>query len=169
MSEELKNEAKIEEEKPVVSVSALQDEISKLRGENEKLKNQYNKVSTEAADWRKKLKEKMDDDEKKSFEASEAATQLQNELKALKEQVAVQKATERYMSLGMDKELAHETAAYEFGGEMEKVTANVQTLMESRMKNAQTEWLASRKDVNTSHEESTAEEDPFMKGFTGKK
>lgn len=162
--EELKNET-INEEKPVVSVSALQDEISKLRGENEKLKNQYNKVSSEAADWRKKLKEKMDDDEKKSFEASEAAVAMQNELNALKEQVQVQKATERYMSLGMDKDLAKATAAYEISGENEKVTENFQTYMESRLKNAQNEWLANRKDVNTSHDESPKTEDPFLKGF----
>lgn len=163
--EELKKET-VNEEKPVVSVSALMEELNKLKGENEKLKNQYNKVSSEAADWRKKLKDKMDDDEKKSFEASEATTALQNELKTLKEQVEVQKATERYMGLGMDKDLARETATYEFGGEKEKVTANIQSYMESRLKNAQNEWLANRKEVNTGHDESPkTEEDPFLKGF----
>lgn len=162
MSEELKNETV--EEKP--ETNALMDELNKLKAENEKLKNQYNKVSSEAADWRKKLKDKMDDDEKKTFEASEAAEKMQSELKALKEQVEVQKATERYMGLGMDKDLARETAAYEFGGEKEKVTANIQSYMESRLKNAQSEWLANRKEVNTAHDEAPkTEEDPFLKGF----
>ena len=155
-----------EQTEPEVNVSELMAQLNKAKAENEKLKSQYNKVSSEAADWRKKLNAKLSEDEKKVLAQTEAQEAMQNELKSLRETVAVQKATERYLGLGMDSDLAKSTANYEIAGDNESVTANIKQFMDSALKSAQNDWLANRPPANAGHGEGGQKDvDPFLQGF----
>lgn len=148
------------------TAAELLEQLNLARAENEKLKSQYNKVSSEAADWRKKLNAKLTEDEKKTLAATEAQEALKSELQGLREIVAIQKATERYMGLGMDKDFAKATAEFEVSGDNESVTNNIQQYMANAMKQAKNEWLANRPPVNAGNgEEQKTEDDPFIKGF----
>ena len=148
------------------SIDDLLAQITEMKTENNRLKTAYNKASSEAADYKKKFRARQTAEEQEAESKREAEEAIQNELKSLRATVAVQKATERYMGLGMDKETAKETANFEVSGDNEAVTSNIQKFMANQIKAKESEWLASRPEVSAGNGESGSEEkDPFILGF----
>lgn len=92
--------------------------------EVERLKNALTKSNGEAADYKRQLRDRMSDDEKKAKEAQDAQAELQQKYEALLHENEVSKYTANYIALGYDEKLAAETAEALSAGDTAKVFEN---------------------------------------------
>lgn len=94
-------------------------------------KSVFDKTASELADTKKKLKEKMTEEEIKEAERLAAQQALQAELEALRKEKTISENKAKFLSLGYDEKLAAETAKALVEGDMEKVFANQQIHIEN--------------------------------------
>lgn len=99
-----------------------------------KIKNAFNKASSDLADYKHKLQEHQSDDERRASEQSELLKQLQEENAAFKRQTAIAENKAKFMSFGYADELAQKTAEALFDGDLETVFANHKTAWEAKEK-----------------------------------
>jgi hypothetical protein len=92
-------------------------------GEIERLKNALSKSNSEAADYKKQLREKMSAEEAKAKEDAEKFEELQARYEALLRKDMVTENKARLLALGYDDTLATETAEAMVNGETDKVFA----------------------------------------------
>ena len=90
----------------------------------EKLKNALAKSNSEAADYKKQLRDKMSADELKAKEDAESREKLQNDYDALLKKVTISENKSKLLALGYDEALANDTAEAMVAGELDKVFAN---------------------------------------------
>ena len=94
--------------------------------EIEKLKNALSKSNSEASAFKKQLRDKMDEDQRKAEEDKESREKLQNERDALLRRVTISDNKAKLLALGYAEDLAMETAEAMVDGDTEKVFANQQ-------------------------------------------
>jgi hypothetical protein len=94
--------------------------------EVEKLKSALSKSNSEASNYKKQLREKMDEDQRKADEDKEKNDKLQSDYDALLRRVNISDNKAKLLSLGYTEELASETAEAMVDGDTEKVFANQQ-------------------------------------------
>lgn len=87
-------------------------------------KELLDKATSEAAGYKKQLREKLTEDEKAKEEREEQFKQMSEELEALRTEKAIETTAKRWMGLGYDEKLATETAKAMVNGDTEKVFAN---------------------------------------------
>lgn len=92
--------------------------------EVERLKNALSQSNSEAAGYKKQLREKMSEEEAAKAKAQEETEKIQKELDALRRESAVSKNKAKLVGLGYDEALADETAEAMADGNLEKVFAN---------------------------------------------
>ena len=92
--------------------------------EVERLKNALSKSNSEAADWKKQLREKMSAEELKAKEDAEKWDELIKERDALLREKTIAGHKANYLALGYEEKLATETAEAMANGELDKVFAN---------------------------------------------
>ena len=109
--------------------------------ELEKLKTLLSKSNSEAADYKKQLKEKMTADELKAKEDAERQEKLQKDYDELVKKVAISDNKAKLLSLGYDDTLATETAEAMANGELDKVFANQKKHLDSVEKRVRSEIL----------------------------
>ena len=99
-----------------------------------KIKNAFNKASSEVAEYKHKLQEHLSDDEKKRNEQDDLLKQLQEENAAFKRQSAIAENRAKFISFGYGEDLAQKTAEALFDGDLETVFANHKTAWEAKEK-----------------------------------
>ena len=99
-----------------------------------KIKNAFNKASSEVAEYKHKLQEHLSDEEKKSSEQADLLKQLQEENAAFKRQSAIAENRAKFISFGYGEDLAQKTAEALFDGDLETVFANHKTAWEAKEK-----------------------------------
>ena len=109
--------------------------------ELEKLKNALSKSNSEAADYKRQLKEKMSADELKAKEDAESREKLQNDYDELLKKVTVSENKAKLLALGYDDALATETAEAMVNGEIDKVFANQKKHLDAVEKKVRSEIL----------------------------
>ena len=109
--------------------------------EIDRLKNALSKSNSEAADYKKQLREKMSADEIKAKEESDKMTELQSKYDALLKETETTKNKARLLALGYEDKLASETAEAMMNGEIDKVFANQKKHLESVEKKIREEVL----------------------------
>ena len=92
--------------------------------EIDRLKNALSKSNSEAADYRKQLRDKMSAEEIKAKEDAELIEELKKERDALLREKTIAGHKANYLALGYDEKLANETAEAMVNGELDKVFAN---------------------------------------------
>lgn len=109
--------------------------------ELERLKNALSKSNSEAADYKRQLKEKMSAEELKAKEDAERWEQIEKERDALlrEKNVSINKA--RLLGLGYEESLADETAEAMVNGELDKVFANQKKHLDNLEKKIRSEIL----------------------------
>lgn len=122
---EPEQEKKEPEQDNTTSDVDLATELAKLKAQIAKQKNDFDKVMSENGALRKKLKEKQTAEEAEAEAKAEADAAREEYVKGLEQFKAITITTERYLKLGMDKELAQDTAAAEVSGDKEKVDDNI--------------------------------------------
>lgn len=159
-------EEKTEQSATAVSVDSLKLELAKANAEIARFKNSVDKLAKEnkgLTDWKR---ERMSAEEKRIAEEQE-----RNEyVKSLETYKQVNEASKRYLSFGMDTDLAYETAQAEAAGDMETVLSNIQKSRDTQISAAKTSWLNSRPDIPAGSRAKEKSEDDmlrevFMKEF----
>ena len=137
--------------------------------EEAKLKNLLNKANSEAASYKKALKElqdqKLTDDEKAKLEREESEKALKEELATLKKSQAIAEYKANYLANGYDEELATKTAEALFSGDMTTVFANQKTFAETVKAKAKEELLNSNPDLSKGNPPKGDENDPNVDAF----
>ena len=111
--------------------------------EIDRLKNALSKSNSEAADYKKQLREKMSADEIKAKEDSDKMVELQSKYDALLKQSEISNNKARLLALGYEDKLATETAEAIVNGDPDKVFANQKKHLDSVEKKIREEVLTS--------------------------
>lgn len=131
---------------------SYEDLVKQLASANanlEKLKTAKDNATSQAAEFKKQLRELMDDEQKKEAERKDAEESRNKELDDLRKAVGKMKAVEKYRRMGMDEALAEEAADAEVGGDQDKVTECLEKHIKAVKADAYQQFLDDRKDPNS--------------------
>jgi hypothetical protein len=109
--------------------------------EIDRLKNALSKSNSEAADYKKQLREKMSADELKAKEDAEKQEKLQKDYDELLRKVSISENKAKFLALGYDDALATEAAEAMANGELDKVFAAQKKNLESVEKKIRSDIL----------------------------
>lgn len=116
------------------TIADLMKELAELKVDNRKLKKANDSLASENGGLRKQVNAKMTEEELRAQQKSEKDEEIANELKSLRNEVALGKATKRYMSMKMPEELAGKVAQAELDGDMDLVTQSIKSFIEAQTK-----------------------------------
>lgn len=155
---------------PEITLEDLQTQLAEAKAQNDKLKNSVTRSNSEAAEWKRKFRERQTAEEQAADAKREAELLQQEQMDAIKRELSVLKATNRYLKQNMDEKLAKECAELEAENDMEnlmsKINAHYNAVIEEAKKSAKEELLASRPDIKAGNGEEEGEpEDLFVKAF----
>lgn len=123
----------------LADVSLPQDNSDELK----RYKDAVSKANSEAADYKRKLKEKMSEEEKKSTEEAERFAKLEAENKELNKRILVSDYTSKFIASGMDEATAKKSAEAAFSGDFDTVIANFNAQIASVKETVKAELLNS--------------------------
>lgn len=126
-----------EVETALESVTIPEDNSAEI----ERLKNALSKSNSEAAGYKKQLREKMTEDEQKKQKEQEEREELQNKYDKLLRESVIAKNKAKLVALGYEEALADETAEAMADGDSDKVFANQQKHLASFEKKVRAEAL----------------------------
>ena len=109
--------------------------------EIDRLTKALSKSNSEAADYKKQLREKMSAEEAKAKEDAEKYEEVVKERDALLREKTILAHKTQYLALGYDEKLANETAEAMVTGDLDKVFANQKKHLESTEKKIREEVL----------------------------
>ena len=112
-----------------------------LSAEVDKLKNALSKSNSEAADYKRQLKEKMSAEEIKVKEDADKWAEMEEKYNALLKKDAISTNKARLLALGYEESLADETAEAMFNNDLDKVFANQKKHIEAVEKKARSEKM----------------------------
>lgn len=112
-----------------------------LSAEVDKLKNALSKSNSEAADYKRQLKEKMTAEELKQKEDADKWADMEEKYNALLKKDAISTNKARFLALGYDEDLAAETAEAMVNNDLDKVFANQKKHLEAVEKKARSEKM----------------------------
>lgn len=122
LGEQYKDGMTLEEiESALSGIDAPENESQ--RKEIERLTQALSKSNSEAAENKRKLREKQSEEEQQKEERDRMLKELNDEVKLLREEKAIASHKAQYLSLGYDDALASESAQALVKGEMDKVFA----------------------------------------------
>ena len=104
-------------------------------------KDLLDKANSEAAGYKRQLKEKMSQEEQASAQREEEWNAMKAELETLKADKAVSEYTAQFLGIGYDEALAKSTAVALNKGDMATMFANHAKFVATREKNLKTELL----------------------------
>ena len=152
------------EEPKTPTVEELMAELAKERAERAKLKNAFDKTSSEAATYKKALREKQTAEEVKAEEDQKAKEEHERQFAELVAFKREAEAKSRYALQGMDEKLASEAAKAEVAGDYDQLAKIQKQFAENLVKAREAEWMKTRPVPNGGNgDEESA--DPFLKGF----
>lgn len=109
----------------------------------DKIKSALDKATSEAAGYKKQLRERMSAEEAKAAKDAEEREAIQKELEQLRAEKLVDQHTAKFLGLGYDEKLARETAAALANGNTEVVFKNHAKFIADREKALKAEILKS--------------------------
>ena len=123
--------------------SALADvEIpADLSAENERLKNANSKLSSENAEWKRKHREALSEEERKAQETADRMKQLEEQNAALLRESGVAKHKAKFLGMGYEEALASDAAVAMVDGDMEKLFSYQQKHQEALEKKIRADVL----------------------------
>ena len=109
----------------------------------DKIKSALDKATSEAAGYKKQLRERMTEDEAKEAERAAREAAIQKELEQLRAEKLIDQHTAKFLGLGYDEKLARETATALAAGEHDVVFKNHAKFLVDREKALKAEILKS--------------------------
>lgn len=126
-------------ETALASAELPADEESKK--EIERLTTALSKSNTEAADYKRKLREKQTEEEKQKEEQAQQLAAMQTELETLRKEKTLAANKGQLIALGYDEALATETAQAMVDGDTAKLFANQKKFIEAQRSNIKAELM----------------------------
>ena len=136
MKFQIENYESMTPEEKVAALEAYEPDMSGFVS-----KATYDKASSEAASYKKQLREKMTEEEAKAIKAAEEHAALLERVAQLEHEKAVGTYTTAYVAMGYDEKLAKATAEAMAKGDTETVLKNQKIHLENREKALRTELL----------------------------
>lgn len=154
-----------QEENQTPTVEELLAIVAKNKAENEKLKNQLSKSNSEAAAYKKALREKQTAEEQEAEAKKEAEEQQKNYISELEKFKKTAEAKARYALQGMNSDLATKAAEAEIAGDMDTLATIQKQHTDLLIKEREAEWIKSRPAVNAGAgtDETTVTKEQFNK------
>lgn len=134
--------------------------------EIDRLKTALSKSNSEAADYKKQLREKMSAEELKAKEDAEKWDELIKERDALLREKTITGHKANYLALGYDEKLAEETAEAMVEGNLAKVFANQKKHIESVEKKIRADVLKETPKPEGGNGSDTMTKEKFLKMTT---
>lgn len=104
-------------------------------------KSVFDKTASEAASYKKQLRDKQTDEEARAAKEAEEREKLLARLQELELKEQISNLTAEYVGLGFEKDTATKTATAHANGEFNKVFQNFRALLEARDKAIRAEML----------------------------
>lgn len=146
----------------------LEAKYQALLVEQKRLKSAFDKASSDAANYKKQLRERQSVDEIAIQEKAEQEAKQQELLESLKRENKINKLEKKFVLLGYTEEQANKAATATYDGDTDTLFKIQSEFQDALVKSKEAEWLASRPEIQ-SGQGSQGEEDEFIKGFWGKK
>lgn len=110
-------------------------------GETQKLRDALNKASSQAADYKRQLHEKMTADELAKAQREERENALREELESLRRERTVSNYTSSYLAMGYDADTARSLASNLPDGLGDEFFAAQKSFLDSKVQQIRTEVL----------------------------
>ena len=114
-----------------------------LSTEVERLKTANSKLSSENADWKRKHREALSEEERKAQETADLLKQLQDRNAELERESGLAKHKAKFLGMGYEESLAHDAAIAMVDGDMEKLFSYQQKHQEALEKKIRADALKS--------------------------
>lgn len=156
------NETKVEE--TTVEETKVEETNPDLEAANReivKLKALISKANSEAADNKRKLREKMSEEEKNKAALEEQQASMMAELEALRKEKTLSTYTSQFMTSGFDSELATVGANALVDGDMTKFFATLKSYTDNIKKSAIADAMANQSGMTNGQAAQTITQEQF--------
>lgn len=109
------------------------------------LKSTFDKTASECADWKRKYKAQLTEEERKKLEYEDSIAKMKTRLEELENEKKHSETKAKYITLGYEESLAESTAKALLAGDMETVFANQKTYQDGIEKKVKADLLKSTK------------------------
>ena len=141
-----------QDEKPVDPVATdkkhSEEDVQKLMTELARAKRERDKASSEAAEFKKKYRESLSEVEQANMEKAEREAAREEEFKALKREVEINRLEKTYLAMGWTADEASRMATAEADGDMDAKLKVMSEAQERQKKDLEKNILASYGNVN---------------------
>lgn len=124
-------------EKALADIEFPEDQTAEV----ERLKTANSKLSSENADWKRKHREALSEEERKAQETADRMKQLEEQNAALLRESGVAKHKAKFLGMGYEEALANEAAVAMVDGDMDKLFTYQQKHQEALEKKIRAEAL----------------------------
>lgn len=152
-----------ENPEPILSV---EEQMAKMQADLKRYKAATDKATSEAADYKRKLREKMSETEKLNEEKIEREAQRQQEFDSLKREVAVSKMSKSFMALGYSEKQANEAAVCQLDNDFDGLVVIQKEVQSAREKEVVANYMKNQP-APPSGNGSDKSKDAFLEGFKG--
>lgn len=128
-----------------------------------KLKNALNKASSEAAEYKKALREKQTEQERIEAERQQKEAEREELLKSLMREKTIADNKAQFLSVGYDGELAQKSAEAMADGNMAEIFSGFKAFVENRDKQIRAELLKGTPAPKGGNTETTITKEQFAK------
>lgn len=128
------NENQGNENNDVATIAEMMKQIADLKVDLKRYKKANDSLSSENAGLKKQVNAKMTEEELRAQAKQDENEEIKKELSELRREVALNKATKRYMSMQMPEELAEKVAQAELDGDMDTVTTTINSFVQAQKK-----------------------------------
>lgn len=134
-------------------------ETGDYQKELDKLKARLSRANSEAADYKRQLRERMSADEAKEADRKEQFAAMQNELEELRRGRTLSDYTARFVGLGLDEEAAGTAATALADGKTDDLFSGLKTFLESVKKGAVADAMSGQRSLSKGEPVSGADKD----------
>lgn len=143
---------------------SLAEQLAELRVQNAKMKKAMDKATSEAADYKRKLRDKQSAEEIALQEKAEKEAEREEAYQKLLKENTVTKFEKNFLALGYSEELATKAANAQYDGDTEELFKIQQDFQTALLKQKEAEWAKSRPNPQAGNGEGE-DVDVFLKGF----
>lgn len=142
---------------------SLAEQVAQLKVQNAKLKKANDKATSEAASYKKQLREKQTAEEIALQEKAEKEAEREEQFQKLLRENTITKFEKNFLALGYPADLAAKAAAAQCDNDTDELFSIQQTFIEEKEKTMKADWMKSMPKPPAGN--SDDDEDAFLKGF----
>lgn len=161
---DLGNDTGVDEDDQDDNTPNLAEENASLKVQVAKMKKAMDKATSEAASYKKQLREKQTAEEIALQEKAEKEAEREEAYQKLLKENTVTKYEKNFLSLGYSEELATKAANAQYDGDTEELFKIQQDFQSALLRQKEAEWAKSRPNPQAGNGEGD-DMDAFLKGF----